>query len=99
MQCSIWLSVHAQSRLKSLAGDGERERDMEINRREKESERARQGGGGGGREGRGSIILGFHSYRKHHSHRLEFIVDTMWEALTTGAICCSYSNLSAVADK
>lgn len=97
MQCSIWLSVHAQSRLKSLAGDGERERDMEINRREKESERARQGGGGG-REG-GSIILGFHSYRKHHSHRLEFIVDTMWEALTTGAICCSYSNLSAVADK
>lgn len=91
MQCSIWLTVHAQSRLKSLAGDGERERDMEINRRE----RAREEEEGGG----GSIILGFHSYRKHHSHRLEFIVDTMWEALTTGAICCSYSNLSAVADK
>lgn len=96
MQCSIWLTVHAQSRLKSLAGDGERERDMEINRRERERAREEEEGGRG--EG-GSIILGFHSYRKHHSHRLEFIVDTMWEALTTGAICCSYGNLSAVADK
>lgn len=28
-------------------------------------------------------ILGFHGYRKHHSHRQEFIVDTMWEVFNT----------------
>ena len=51
-----------------------------------ERERGGEEGVGGGRkggreEGVGSIILGFHSYRKHHSRRQEFIVDKMWEVL------------------
>lgn len=43
---------------------------------------------GGEKEEGDSIVLGFHSYRKHHSHGQEFIVDTMWEAFTTVALYC-----------
>lgn len=90
MQCSVRLAVHAQS---SLSVDGEWERDTGGDW-EKERERAREGE----RErGRGSfIILGFHSYRKHHSHRKEFIVDTMWEVfLLLGLYTVGWQQLGA----
>lgn len=34
-------------------------------------------------EGGSVHILCFHGYRKHHSRRREFIVDTMWEVFNT----------------
>lgn len=66
---------------KSFGVDGERERDLDSQWEGEKRERG-EGGRDGGR-GAWVHILCFHGYRKHHSRRREFIVDTMWEVFNT----------------